>query len=242
MRMTAWCAPAMLVLIAGCARNYYGSATSWTHQNATRVTAQGIDRVRIESRQGPIRFEADSSNEVTVQLRIGPARGAMGVARDCAVDPTPPVATLRRDDRVLTIGTDRSVPENCVAEWTVTLPRNLAVEAKVVAGDITVEGMSGGVTAEASSAGHIRIRVASGGVDAETGVGSVELDYSGNTHGNLSARTRVGNIALTVNGRKLSHRGAPGSGDELRLDGDATNPIRLAVNVGDIDVRVGVPR
>ena len=240
MRMTVRCL-VLLALTPGCARNYYGSAAEWTHTNATRVAARDIDRVYVESRQGPIRFEGTSSDEIAVQLRIGPARGAMGVARDCAVEPNPPVATLRREDRVLRVATDRRVPQDCVAEWTVTLPRRVAVEAKVVSGHITVEGMSGGVIAEAS-AGDIRVTVSAGGVHLKTGVGSVELDYSGNTHGSVSARTRVGDIALTVNGRKLSHRGAPGSGDELRLDGDATNPIRLTVNVGDIAIRVGDPR
>ncbi len=219
----------------GCARNFYRSAAEWKHTDTARATAQDVDRVRLDSRQGPIRFEGTSAVDVAVRLRVGPARGKMGVARKCDVVAAP---MLRRDGRTLRVAADRTLPEDCVAEWTVTLPRGLAVEARVGSGDITVEGVAGGVIARAD-AGDLRVRASDGEVHANTGVGDVELDYIGNEHGGLSAETNVGSIELTVNGRKLSHRGAPGSGDELRLDGSAANVIRVTVNVGDIAIRVG---
>ena len=78
---------------------------------------------------------------------------------------------------------------------------------------------------------------------AETNVGDVEVNYGSESYGSMSAKSNVGDITLWINGRKLEHRGAPGSGDALQLagSGSAGAPVRATVNVGDIRIRLGTP-
>lgn len=230
--------PLLAVTLSACAQNFYGSAAEWTHSDRAAIAADGIEELRLSSRQGPIRLEAGADDSIRVELRVGPALDPLGTTHTCDLGPYPPLVALEASGRRLRIATDLILPMACVAEWVIVQPAAVAAQADVTAGHVTVTGLAGGVRVRVST-GDITVRVTDGPVTAETGTGRVELIYDGGTFGEVTAETRAGSIGLFVNGNERTYQRALGAGDAIKLDGPETNALRVSVNVGDIVVRLG---
>jgi hypothetical protein len=224
-------------LLSGCAQSYYARGTGWIAADSVSVPANGLSVLKLVSRQGPVRFTAGPSDSIRIVLRIGNAVGAMGTTRECRSDRENRIR-VDRSQPTLSVRTEQALDDQCVAEWLVTLPAGMTVDAEVAAGTMTVDGTTGGVRLEAQ-AGDIEVGVAAGPVSARTGTGSIALIYTSDAYGGVEARTQVGKVELWVGGRSLSHQRRPGSGDELRLDGKPEGAVRLSVNVGGIRMRLG---
>jgi hypothetical protein len=162
----------------------------------------------------------------------------MGVSRKCDVGSDEPRVVTRRNGGVLTVELARQLPGDCVAEWTVSLPALLGVNAEVTVGDVTVDGMRGGVQAVVSSAGDVRARVLDGHVFIDVGVGDANVAYEGANYGGVTARSRVGDVDLRLAGRAVNRSKAPGSGDQIAIEGPAQNTIRVSANVGDVTINI----
>jgi hypothetical protein len=230
-------ATAATALLCSCARTFHASGTSWVAVDTARVAAIGVERVALSARQGPVRFQAAETDSIVVELKVGNALGAMRTTRECRYDRAPEIR-VETSDRAVHVRLDQSLDDSCVTDWLVTVPARVAVEADVTAGNLTVQGSGGGVDLE-TAAGNIILSLGDGPVTARTGTGRVELSYTSDGYGSVDARTRVGSIQLWVDGRNLSHQRRPGSGDELQLGGKSENPVRLTVNVGSIEMRLG---
>ncbi|MGD2068225.1 MAG: hypothetical protein PVI57_06025 [Gemmatimonadota bacterium] len=231
-------ATTLILALAGCAQNFYGSAADYSHSVSRVVGAASLERVVLTSRQGPITVGPGPDDSVRVRLRVGPARGAMGTRRTCRLDPGAPRVAVKVSGSTLTLAAEPDLGSECVADWQLTVPRTMGADLEVVAGDVTVEGVTGGVDVS-SRAGTTEVRVAGGPVEVDAGSGRIEVDYLGDGYGAVSARTGVGSVELEIDGRSLAQRRAPGSGDSVTLEGGAANSVDLRADVGNISVRLG---
>jgi hypothetical protein len=232
---------AWAMALAGCLpKNHYGSASEWTRTEHAVVAAPGVYRVVLDSRQGPIVIRGAGSDSIRIRLDIGPARGALGVQRDCDLPTASRLVDARSRNGVLRIETSRDLGDECVAGWAVDVPADVAFETDVAAGDIDVQDIGGGVRVKTTT-GRIRIRVSSGSVTARTGAGDIELSYENDDFGAVSARTQVGKLQVMVFGRDVAHPRPPGAGDGVEFGGPAAKAIDLRASVGDIVLRLGLP-
>jgi hypothetical protein len=229
---------ACAMALAGCLpKSYYDSASEWTHTEHAAVAARGVERVVLDSRQGPIVVRGTESDSIRIRLDIGPARGAMGVRRNCDLPAVSRFIDARARNGQLRIESGQDLGDECVAGWTIDVPVDVAIAADVTAGSIDVRDVGGGVRVKTST-GRIRIDVASGTVFARSGAGDIELSYDADDFGAVSAKTQVGKLNVMAFGREVGHPRPPGAGDAVDFGGPALNAIDLRASVGDITIRL----
>ena len=226
----------VVVLASGCARNYYTTAARSGGSAQLAASAGEVWRVEVRARQGSLHFEASNADTISYRVRIGNARGALGIERDCdQAEETPPVRA-RQGDGVMALSLNPAPGDECVVEWRIRVPSHVLVYGRLNAGSITVSGARGGVDVQ-TGAGDVTVEALDGPIEAETSVGTIRVTAS-DAAGRVSAETSVGKTDLYVDGRKLNRARAPGSGDRFTLEGYAGNAIRLSADVGNIVLRL----
>jgi hypothetical protein len=229
------------IALPGCRQNYFRDVGEITSTTNRVLATTGVGRIALDIRQGPILVNASPDDSARIELRVGPARGAMGTRRTCNVKQGDVSINPNVADATMTLSSAPALTDECVSEWRLSVPKSMSVDLKVTAGNVSVEGIEGNATVTTGS-GDITVRMAQGSVRAETNVGDIDLQYTGDNFGSVDARTRVGDIDVFLNGRELVRDRAPGSGDELALKGDTRNAVHLRANVGEIKMRLGAPR
>jgi hypothetical protein len=120
-------------------------------------------------------------------------------------------------------------------DWTLSVPRGLALEIRNDVGDIEVDGIGGGVTATAD-VGDVELEVPGGDLTVRVDVGDVTL-RTASMPGLLDLESDVGDVEARVGDRELPVKHpeyGPGASLQTRLGEGAA--IRARADVGDIEL------
>ncbi len=122
--------------------------------------------------------------------------------------------------------------------WSVTVPKRFAVDLDLDVGNISISGVAGGVEA-AVDVGDLKIDVPGGTVEGKVDVGDIVLHSGEAGAGEIALEADVGDVDLTLAGRRIRTDGGYGPGESLRLEGKGGPRVRLSVDVGDIEAVIG---
>lgn len=127
-------------------------------------------------------------------------------------------------------------PGEIMEHWKLLVPRRLAAEIEMTAGDLRVIDLQGGVDAQLGF-GDIEISVPGGPVQAAVSTGNVTVLSSSDHLGSVSISSLTGQTSLFLDGRKV--RSAPARGPASRVDwhGKGHDRVVLHAQMGNISMR-----
>ncbi len=123
-------------------------------------------------------------------------------------------------------------------KWIVQMPAHLALDLKMNVGEVTIEGVSGGVQTTLN-VGELNMDVPRGSLDAKINVGQISVTTATDQPGDISLSSNIGEAALYQGGKYITHAGRHhGLGRSIYLNGNGPDSIQLSVNIGEVDLRV----
>jgi hypothetical protein len=159
----------------------------------TLAGSGGVLRIDA-SPNGGVRVRAWDRNEVKVEARVQARGDSDGDARELAAE----VKVNASGRSVTTSGPRTSGRRNWSVSYVVWAPTASDLDLESTNGGISVEGITGDVTA-ATTNGGIDLSGALGRVEAETTNGGITLDLTrGGSTGSISAETTNGGIDLII--------------------------------------------
>lgn len=212
-----------------------------------KAPAADARRLVLEAGIGEVRVEVGADDAVTWRLALeadpdrpgifSRKRRTEDVRADLAKVAVEPHARGERLELALVVpaGLDE---DDFKQRWTVTVPTRFAADLDLDVGEMSVRGLAGGVEA-AVDVGELDIDVPGGAIDASVDVGDIELRSGDQGGGDISLEADVGDVDLELGGRRIRTDGGYGPGASIRLEGRAGPRIRLSVDVGDIEARIG---
>ena len=213
-------------------------APSSNAQDTRTLTAnesdQGLTAVEFEGHVGSMQIRPATSGGVRVQVEIRPSRSSRRVRGN------PQSMELRSSRSGSTLVVNLTGDHEDLEEiWMIEVPAHLLVEAELGVGDITLQGIRGGLRAKVG-VGSLNVDVPEGGVTAETGVGKVSIKSGTTSYGNVDLRTGVGNGRLSIDGREFRQEPRPpGPSQRISFGGNGRDEFRIKSGVGDVELTIG---
>lgn len=122
-------------------------------------------------------------------------------------------------------------------EWDVQVPARLKLDAVMAVGDLSVEGVSGGVSARLN-VGEVSIDIPKGPIDASVDVGEIRAKTATGQRGRIQLATNIGDAVLILQGSESGYHDHGGLGSRVSLDGAGPDSMQLKVNIGDVSLHV----
>jgi hypothetical protein len=123
-------------------------------------------------------------------------------------------------------------------KWIVQVPARMALDLNMKVGEATIEGIEGGIQT-VMNVGELDINVPHGALSAKLNVGQISVTTGTTQPGNILLTSNIGEAALYMNGKYISHRGEHGGlGRSVSLDGKGVDSMHLSVNIGEVDLHV----
>jgi hypothetical protein len=196
---------------------------------------QGLTSVEFEGHVGSMQIRPATSGGIRAQVDIRRSRNGNG--RNRGNPQSMELRPSRQGSRlVIQLSGDH---EDLEETWMIEVPAHLQVEAEIGVGDISVQGIRGGLRTKVG-VGSLNIDVPEGGVSAETGVGKVSIRSGTNSYGNVDLSTGVGNGRLSIDGREFRQEPRPpGPSERIRFGGNGRDEFRLKSGVGDVELTIG---
>ncbi len=205
------------------------------------LPAAGLDEVELEVGVGEVHVTAAGDDQVHVQLTLQQKQREFlwffhwatgGNAKDIAA------ANLvqHTEGKRLQLALDyphSGNPDDIRQEWEVQLPARLKLVSDMKVGEQTIEGVAGGVDATLN-VGELSIDAPRGALHAKVNVGEIRAKSASPAHGRISLSSNIGEAQLYVDGKQSGdHRHSGGIGNEVSLDGDGPDDMRIDINVGE---------
>lgn len=211
--------------LAGCASAYHGRLSRPADQGRLALVAPSQPTIRVRARNGDVIAHAGDGDSVRVSIVV--ERDPQSRLHSCD---TSAVTIDMRPSAEQTELVPRGA-QGCRVHWNITLPRHSALDVSLDAGAIALSG-SRSNSRLATGVGDIEVSDHRGQLTAYSGVGDVTVLAEDVGGPGATLRANVGSVTVRMNGRRLKHSGAPGSGDHLSL-GDGTALV-LSAGVGDV--------
>lgn len=127
--------------------------------------------------------------------------------------------------------------ETIVESLTVHLPARLALAMNANIGEVTIEGVAGGVTLD-FNIGDIDVEIPGGAVDIDSNIGDVVLVTRTDSLGEVDLDVNIGEINFDNAGADVEPEYNFPVGQELHIDSDGNDSIDIGLNIGEVDVEV----
>lgn len=125
-------------------------------------------------------------------------------------------------------------------DWTVMLPKRLALDLTLGVGKADVNGVAGGVHAKVG-VGKLDIALPQGPINANAGVGKIKAFVASADYGKVKLTAGVGHVEFDVNGqRNKTGYEKHFTAAEQRVDGTGKTAYTLKSGVGDVKLELGV--
>lgn len=192
--------------------------------------AAGITALRIDVDAGDVSVKAGGAGIEVKVTGFDPRRCLLTMA------PNGALLVLKAETKART-GFFR---KGCEAGFQVSVPAGLRVDADTGAGSISLDSLSGEVTAR-TGAGEIRGTLSSSKADLHTGAGSIDLSWkAGPAKGSIKAGSGAGSVRLSFpEGTKLEADLSTGVGSISNEFGDTKGAglrVKAASGVGSVDL------
>jgi len=224
----------IIILIAG-----LGMATTLAASDARTLSAEiesaSLKAVELEAGVGDIDITVGSSPMIIASVELRPRRGGLFSSlkaaekqvQEATFKPSAIGGTLRL--AITGIEGDRRFDE----EWTLTLPRHLALNIELGVGDIEISNITAGLDLEVG-VGDVTVEVNGGPIEVEVGVGDVTVRGPAAAYRSAEAASGVGDVQIIADGHKIIGEGFIAHSAEWQGAGDAA--IEAEAGVGDIRI------
>ena len=224
----------ILVLIAG-----LGMATTLAASEVRTLSAEvesaSLKAVELEAGVGDIDITVGSGPMIIATVELRPRRGGLFSSlkaaekqvQEATFEPLARHGILRME--ISGVEGDRRFDE----EWTLTLPRHLALVVELGVGDVEVSNTAGGLDLELG-VGDATIQVNGGPIEVEVGVGDITVRGPSAAYRSVEVAAGVGDVRIIADGRKIIGEGFIAHSAEWQGAGDAA--IEAECGVGDIRI------
>ena len=122
-------------------------------------------------------------------------------------------------------------------EWEVQVPARLALSADMKVGELSIEGVAGGVDAKLD-VGELSIDTPAGPMRGDVNVGEIRATSGSTQLGEVSLSSSIGEAVATIGGKSAGFHEHGGLGNRLTLPGNGPDSMHLSVNVGEVSLHV----
>ncbi len=122
-------------------------------------------------------------------------------------------------------------------EWEVQVPARLALTADMKVGELSIEGVAGGVDARLD-VGELSIDTPGGPMRGDVNVGEIRATSGSTQLGEVSLSSSIGEAVATIGGKSAGFHEHGGLGNRLTLPGTGPDSMHLSVNVGEVSLHV----
>lgn len=251
-----------------------------THTFSQKVSAAGLDGVKLTVNVGEVRVTAADTDTVSIKAQAKPGghghfifdwttgpstnalpadlhlvaerQGTQLVVRLASAEGTaataatvnPPASASGKHITTLTLGgrmtfTEGSNESDWKADWTLVLPRRLALDLTTGVGSVEINGIAGGLDANIG-VGKLSAQLPQGPLNAKVGVGNISASIASADYGPVDLTAGVGDVGFTVNGHKNStnyeHQFTAAS---QHLQGPGSTAYTLKAGVGHVALDLG---
>jgi hypothetical protein len=202
------------------------------------LPAEDLTQVSLDIGAGEIGIGVHDEETVVVEVLLRPRRGGLFSSLRKAereVESARLSAETVGHELVLKVRSstdDRRFEE----DWSILLPRRLAVAIDAGVGDITIRDVAGGISIDAG-VGDILIAVPSGDISIDAGVGDATVKAPAASYGHVKCSAGVGDADIKVKGERIESEGFVGH--QAVWFGDGPSSIGLEAGVGDLKVILG---
>lgn len=210
---------------------------------AQEYQAADLRALRIEGNQGAMRITVGTRRQISVRALLQSKKDSLTCDRadvQAALQEARIEDRRRRDELRIALA-ETACSGDIEATWSVILPSDLSVAAKLGVGPVDISGVAGGVTLDLG-VGHAEVVVPSGMLRVEVGVGKARIRSESADIGNIDLRSHVGSADLTIGDHRFSSaHSAPGEG--FAIEGEGEYDIVVSVRVGTATLQIaGLPQ
>jgi hypothetical protein len=212
---------------------------------SAEVQTAGVDTLALEIGVGEVHVTASSDDKIHARVTLRrKQREFMWFFHWMTEGSTSTIAAARIDQRssggrlTLTLALPHaSDQQDLKQEWDVQLPARLKLDAVMDVGDLSIEGVAGGVMAKLN-VGELNLDLPKGAIDANVNVGEIRARSGSGHHGRIELSSSIGDVALILQGTEGGTREHGGLGSRVSLDGDGPDEIQLKLNIGEVTLHL----
>jgi hypothetical protein len=212
------------------------------------IATAGLARLALKVGVGEVHVTPSADDKLHVQVTLRQKErefmwffhwASQGTAQDIAA------ATLKQQQQDKQLGLSLDYPsgqneDDLKQEWDVQVPARLALDADMKVGELTIEGVAGGVDAKLN-VGELSIDTPKGAIHADVNVGEIRAKSGTDRHGNIDLSSNIGETVVTIAGKNAGSREHGGLGNSVKLDGDGPDAMHLSINIGEASLRITPP-
>jgi hypothetical protein len=204
-----------------------------------------VDTVALEIGVGEVHVTASSDDKVHARVTLRrKQREFMWFFHWMTEGSTSAIAAARIDERssggrlTLSLALPHSSDQDDLKqEWDVQLPARLKLDAVMDVGDLSIEGVAGGVMAKLN-VGELSLDLPQGSIDANVNVGEIRAKSASTHHGRIELSSSIGDVALFQQGSEAGTHRHGGLGSRVSLDGSGPDDIQLKLNIGEVTLHL----
>jgi len=202
------------------------------------LPAAGMTRLNLDVNVGVITITSSTDGQVHVTLSLKPSSSFFGLLTNSSNLAAAQHAVIRHALNNGTLTLAVQYPANTdtsdISEhWTVAVPAAIAVTGHVNVGELSVNGIAGGVDANLN-VGIVQLDVPGGPLKITANVGKIQATVRSLDYSNVSLGATVGKTSLTVDGVGAGNLQKTGSGQNLSYTMNGKNTINLQLTTGTV--------
>lgn len=212
---------------------------------SAEVQTAGVDTLALELGVGEVHITASSDDKVHARVTLRrKQREFMWFFHWMTEGSSSTIAAARIDQRnsggrlTLSLALPHAGDqEDLKQEWDVQLPARLKLDAVMEVGELSIEGVAGGVMAKLN-VGELTLDLPQGSIDANVDVGEIRAKSASGRHGRVELASNIGDVMLVVQGSEAGAHEHGGLGSKLSLDGTGPDDMHLKLNIGEVTLHI----
>ena len=211
----------------------------------TEAAATGFDTLALEIGVGEVHVTASSDDKVHARVTLRRKERefmwffhwvAGGTSEEIAA------ATIQQklsgDRLTLSLSYPHSSGgDDMKQEWDVQLPARLKLDADMQVGDLSIEGVAGGVSVKLN-VGELALDLPKGSIQAEVNVGEIRAKSGSAQHGHISLSSNIGDAMLVMEGAESGYHEHGGLGSRVSMDGKGPDDMKFIINIGEVTLHL----
>jgi hypothetical protein len=210
--------------------------------------AAGISKLELDLGVGEVTIKPSSDDSVHVQVKLRQKDdevlwffhwASSGTDKDIAAAR---INQEKLDDKLkLSLDYPSDKQDNIKQEWQVMVPARLALDAQMKVGQLSIDGIAGGVDAQLN-VGELDINTPKGPIRAEVNVGQIRAISHTAELGDIDASSNIGDVTIYQHGKFVDRdTERRGLGRNVVLHASGADSMHLTINVGEVILKALPP-
>lgn len=235
-------------LLATLPLGIYAAETPVARTLTADAPTAGIDKLELDLGVGEVKVTPSSDDGVHVQVKLRQKDeeflwffhwASAGTDKDIAAAR---IDQEKLGDKLkLSLDYPSDKQDNIKQEWEVMVPARLALDAQMKVGQLSIEGITGGVGAQLN-VGELDINTPRGPIHAEVNVGQIRAISHTAQLGDIDASSNIGDVTIYQHGKFVDRdTERHGLGRNVELHASGSDGMHLTINVGEVILKVLPP-